>query len=236
MTILELLQASGLPVFDADGTPPRFADTAKTITGYLQGVVGQSVYPLYISDDPEPAETAVYQPVRMEFLESDQHQIGRVDSYVISIRARTFTRLKQLSTAAVDAAVDQQGLEVRDAAADYEPDQKQCRAHLQLDALTLPDAVGAPPALFVYEQGAQATGNELDNAVHQWVTEQVAIVCVAPQSAMRGLRDQIASTLLGQQAGPYDEPYLYAGGQPLEQIGGLAFWREVYTWRRYLRA
>jgi hypothetical protein len=238
MTIQQLLTNAGINAAASSNADPSTAITATIIPDLTQALVSQHCYPLMLPDDEDPDEFAIYQPVSMRFIESDGYRLGRIDSYLLSLRAKKFSRAQQLSTDLIDAVANYRGtasLDITDAAADYEHDQKQYRAHLELDTATLAASIQWP-AVLIHRIAATAKRDDLaTGGSSQSVTEQVAVICIAPESQIHSLRDDVAGAIIGQSSGEYSDTYEYAGGQLIAVAGSIAYWREVYTWRRYLR-
>ncbi|RUR34478.1 phage tail terminator protein [Vreelandella nanhaiensis] len=203
-------------------------------------VVGDAVYPLNLPADAA-ATNGVYSLAGQSGIEVDGYRLGRVDTYVLSLRAPTFDPLRGMTTQLIERVAAQTGTEsweITDAATDYEYDQRQYRAHFELQATSLAMASPALPAAFVHPVHAVATPNGLGTmSVRQTVTEQVAVVLVAEQSQIDAQRRVISSALLGIES-PQDAvaPLEYGGGQSVAVSGGLVFWRELYSYERLIRS
>lgn len=238
MNIVSLLTASGINAAESSNADPSTATTSETLYQLVQPLVAGGCHPLRLPDDETPAEFAVYQPVGLDFIESDGHRLGRVDRYVLSLRAPSYTRLEQVSRSLIDQVASQSGsvsMDINDMAADYEPEQNQCRIHVDISAGTLASAIQWPACL-VHRIGSRAAENDITGGYSQTVTEQAAVICVAPESSVHTLRDQVASALIGQLPDDHSDEYQYVSGQLIGISGSVVFWREIYSWQRYLRS
>ena len=237
MNIISLLTSAGINAAESSNADPSTATTSVTLYELVNPLISGGCHPLRLPDEENPDEFAVYQPVGLDFIESDGYRLSRIDRYVLSLRSPSYTRLEQISGELIDKVADQTGsvsMDINDMAADYEPDQKQCRVHIDISAGTLASSIQWPACL-VHRIGSRATENDLITGFSQTVTEQVAIVCVAPSDDIQTLRTQVAQAIIGQLPDETSDEYQYVSGQLIGISGPVVFWREIYSWNRYLR-
>lgn len=210
-------------------------DTAEQIALLLSPVVSGRVYPLKLPDEPM-LPSLVYQPVGREWVEIEGQRLARVDRYLLSLRASSFEELQSLSDSLSVAIASSTAIEITDAAADYEPDQRQYRAHFECDYTTLASAQQQLPAAFIYSLSAEGGDNAYDNAVRQAVTEQVCVVLACPQDDLEAHRRSAQAALVGISIEQNADVLLYAAGNLIDQSGQTTYWREVFSYDRYLRS
>ncbi|WP_375058415.1 hypothetical protein [Zobellella sp. DQSA1] len=202
-------------------------------------VTAGHTYPLRLPPDLEVDQHGVYQLAGRRNIEADGWTIARTDTWLVSLRAASFDALRPMADGFVDAVAAHTGpvgAEITDAATDYEFDQRQFRAHFELQTTALAGAV-APAAAFVHELGASAQGNALATmAVRQTVTEQMAVVLVANALELEGLRLAAQFALLGLELDGAVSPLEYGGGSQLGVFGHQVFWRETYQYQRVIRS
>lgn len=234
--LITALTAAGINAVEANETDISTVDTAEQIDDLFGLLVGNRVYPLHLPDGAE-LPSMVYQLVGQDYVEADGVKLARVDRYLLSTRAGTFGTLEPLThqIASTVAGAGAQ-IEITDAAADYEPDQKQYRSHIELEWTSLATASQALPAVMIYPLGAEAGDNQFDNTVGQRVTELYGVVLICEQSALDATRTTVTSALLGLEPDSQAEPVLYHGGSRLAQTGHLIYWRERYAITRYIRS
>ncbi len=234
--LVSALVAAGINAVEASQTDISTVDTADQVNDLFSPLVSGRVYPLHLPDGAE-LPSMVYQLVGQDHIEADGVKLARVDRYLLSTRTATFSALEPLThqIAAVVASAGTQ-VEITDAAADYEPEQKQYRSHIELEWTSLATASQVLPAVLLYPIAAEAGDNIYDNAVGQRVTELFGLVLVCDQSALEATRTAVQQALLGLQVNPQAEPALYHGGNRLAQTGHLIYWRERYAITRYIRS
>lgn len=238
MNIVSLLTAAGINVAESSNADPSSATTSENLYQLAQPLLAGGCHPLRLPDNEDPEEFAVYQPVGLDFIEADGHRLGRVDRYVLSLRAPSYTRLEQVSRILIDQVAAQSGsvsMDINDMAADYESEQKQCRVHIDISVGTLSASIHWPACL-VHRIGSRAAENDITGGYSQTVTEQAAVICVAPEGSLQTLRDQVASVLIGQLPDDLSDEYQYVSGQLIGISGAVVFWREIYSFQRYLRS
>jgi hypothetical protein len=235
-SLVSTLITAGINAIEASETDISTVDTADLVNDLFGSLVDGRVYPLHLPDGAA-LPSMVYQLVGQDYIEADGVKLGRVDRYVLSTRTTSFATLEplthQIATAVADAGAQ---VEITDAAADYEPEQKQYRSHIELEWTSLATASQALPAVMVYSIGAEAGDNMYDNAVGQRVTELFGLAIICDEADLEATRDAVQSAMLGLQVTPQAEPALYHGGNRLAQTGQLIYWREHYAITRYIRA
>lgn len=238
-SILTALNGAGINAEPSSEADPSRADTVPGLVQLVDPVVSSALWPLNLPADA-PATNGVYSLAGLEHVEVDGYRLGRVDTYVLSLRAPTFDPLRGMTTELIDRVAAQTGVEgweITDAATDYEYDQKQYRAHFELQATSLAMSTPVLPAAFVHHIQAAAAPNELGTfQVRQTVTEQFAITLVAEQQDVSTQRKEIETALLGLESEDAVAPLEYGGGQRVAVSGRHVYWREVYAYQRYIRS
>lgn len=238
--ILAALAGEGISAQPSSDADPSRADTVPGLVALVGPVVDGQLWPLNLPSDA-PGINGVYHLAAMDDIEVDGYRLGRVDTYVLSLRAPQFDPLRSMTDALIARVAEHSGQEswdITDAATDYEFDQQQYRAHFELQGSSLSTATPVLPAAFVHHVQASAAPNALDTfQVRQTVTEQIAVVLVADQTAMQAHRRSCTEALLGledpQQA---VSPLEYAGGQRVAVSGRHVYWRELYSYQRLIRS
>lgn len=239
-SIIAALAGAGITAAPSSDADPSRADTVPGLVTLVDPVVNSDLWPLNLPADA-PATNGVYNLAGQSSIEVDGYRLGRVDTYVLSLRSPTFDPLRTMSTQLIERVAAQSGSEaweITDAATDYEFDQNQYRAHFELQATSLAMATPALPAAFVHPVQADATPNGLGTMnVRQTVTEHIAVVLVAEQAQIETQRRAITSALLGLE-NPVDAvaPLEYAGGQRVAVSGSHVYWRELYRYDRLIRS
>ncbi|UBR49817.1 hypothetical protein KF947_21315 [Halomonas sp. FeN2] len=239
-TIVSALGAAGIHASESSEADPSRADTAPFLVALVDPVVSGQLWPLNLPADA-PETNGVYQLAGWSSVEVDGYRLGRVDTYVLSLRAKDFDPLRLMTTALIDRVADHAGnesWEITDAATDYEFDQRQYRAHFELQCATLASSHITTPASFVHRVTSLAAPNSLATfEVSQTVTEQVAIVLVASQSEIDTQRQVISTALLGLELGSEAvSPLEYERGDPVASSGRYVYWREVYRYQRLIHS
>ncbi|MFI0472241.1 hypothetical protein ACGLWX_05895 [Halomonas sp. HMF6819] len=238
--IIDALSAAGLTAVPSSEADPSRADTVPGLVTLVDPVVEQALWPLNLPAKA-PAINGVYSLAGQTSIEVDDYRLGRVDTYVLSLRAPEFDPLRRMSTELIERVAAQSGTEsweITDAATDYEYDQRQYRAHFELQATSLAMSSPALPAAFVHPVQTAAAPNALDTMrVRQTVSEQIAIVLIADQHEIDEQRRATSSALLGLDSAPDGvAPLEYAGGQRVAVSGNHVYWREVYQYDRLIRS
>lgn len=238
--ILAALAGAGISAWPSSDADPSRADTVPGLVALVDPVVSGALWPLNLPSDA-PATNGVYHLAAMTDIDVDGYRLGRVDTYVLSLRAPQFDPLRGMSDALIGRVAEHSGLEsweITDAATDYEHDQRQYRAHFELQGTTLATSAPALPATFVHHVQAGAEANALSTFdVRQTVTEEVAVVLIADQDAIQSQRLACTQALLGLEDAPDAvSPLEYAGGQRVAVSGRHVYWRERYRYQRLIRS
>ncbi|KFF48100.1 hypothetical protein GY26_16035 [Gammaproteobacteria bacterium MFB021] len=235
--VIQQLSSAGLNAAASSHTDPSRSNTALVIAGLLNDVTADGAYPLKLPDGPT-YPNAVYQPVARTHIEADGYRLGQIDTWLASLRAERFSDIESLGDDLEERVSTYAGpvsVEISDAAADYEAEQKQYRAHYELQATTLATAQNTLPAAFVHAVESQASPPEVIGGVDQAVTEYLAIVLVAEQSAISTARQAAYNALLGHGiAGATLSPLEYVSGAQLSVAGAHVYWRELFRWQRII--
>lgn len=223
-----------------DSLDVNSADSAATLKSIIGGVLSR-VYPLKFPEGPTlPA--AVYQLVKIEKTEIDGFELGSTDIYVVSVRAETFAELvtlaDQIETAIatytdVSNAI---GATVVDIATHYDDVLDEYYLHIETHITTA--VMGndqSYPAAFVHPIGASASGSVADNFISQRVTEQFAVLLVAPSADIGSIRKDVRDTLLGYQPGVTTEQIEYDAGVVVKIDAHITTWRELYSYAHFIR-
>lgn len=239
-SIITELSGAGITAAPSSEADPSRADTVPGLVALVDPVVSSALWPLNLPADA-PSTNGVYNLAGQSGIEVDGYRLGRVDTYVLSLRSPEFDPLRTMSTQLIERVAAQSGSEVweiTDAATDYEYDQKQYRAHFELQATSLAMSAPALPAAFVHPVQATTTPNELGTMnVRQTVTEHIAVVLVAEQAEVDAQRKVIDGALLGLNSSPHGvAPLEYAGGQRIAVSGSHVYWRELYRYDRMIRS
>lgn len=238
-SIITALSGAGITAAPSREADPSRADTVPGLVELVDPVVSSALWPLNLPADA-PGTNGVYNLAGQSSIEVDGYRLGRVDTYILSLRAPEFDPLRSMTTQLIERVAAQSGIEgweITDAATDYEYDQKQYRAHFELQATSLAMAAPALPAAFVHPVQATVTPNELGTMnVRQTVTEHFAVILVAEQAEVEAQRRAISAALLGLE-NPADAvaPLEYAGGQRIAVSGSHVYWRELYSYDRMIR-
>lgn len=237
--ILAALNTAGITAWPSSDADPSRADTVPGLVTLVDPVVTGALWPVQLPNDA-PDTNGVYSLAGQGDIEVDGYRLGRVDTYVLSLRSPTFDPLRTMSQALIDRLAAHSGLEsweITDAATDYENEPRQYRAHFELQATSMATATPALPAAFVHAVQASAEPNGLATFdVRQTVTEHIAVVLVTDQSEVEARRRAISDALLGLEQSDAVAPLEYAGGQRVAASGRLIFWRELYIYQRLIRS
>ncbi|QKS24187.1 hypothetical protein [Vreelandella titanicae] len=238
--IITALGGAGITAAPSSEADPSRADTVPGLVALVDPVVGGNLWPLNLPASA-PGTNGVYNLAGQSGIELDGYRLGRVDTYVLSLRSPDFDPLRTMSTQLIERVAGQSGIEgweITDAATDYEYDQRQYRAHFELQATSLAMATPALPAAFIHPVHAATTPNELGTMnVRQTVTEHIAVVLVAEQSQVDTQRRAITAALLGlENPAEAVAPLEYAGGQRVAVSGSHVYWRELYSYDRLIRS
>lgn len=235
--ITDALSAAGIPAWPSSDADPSRADTVPGIVSLVDPVVAGSLWPVRLPNDA-PDTNAVYTLAGQGDIDVDGYRLGRVDTYVLSLRSPRFDPLRAMSQSLIDRVAVHSAMdswEITDAATDYEFDQRQYRAHFELQVTSIATAQPALPAVFVHYAQAFAEPNALGTCrVRQTVTEQVAVVLVSDQALLEAERQEVEAALLGLESEDGVAPLEYAGGQRVAVSGRLVFWRELYSYQRLI--
>lgn len=237
--IVSQLIAAGINAEASNHADPSKADPVPTIRGLIDPVTSNQTYPLHLPKDAAD-NNAVYSLASRSMIDSDGWNVGRVDTYVVSLRSPSFDTLRTMSDGfetQIASAVSPYGFEITDAAADYEFDQRQCRAHFELQVTSLATENPTLPMAFVHHLTAQATANELATLnIRQTVTEQIVVILIADQDQIDTLRKvTVSQALLGLELPDGLSPLEYVGGGSLAITGKNVFWRDVWSYQRVIR-
>jgi len=238
--ILAALDSAGIAAWSSSDADPSRTDTVPLLVQLVDSVVDSKLWPLNLPSDAPP-ENGVYSLAGRDDIEIDGYRLGRVDTYVLSLRAPRFDPLRVMSDSLIERVASHAGLDswaITDAATDYEYEQRQYRAHFELQGTTLNTATPSLPAAFAHAVEATAPPSDVSTwQVRQTVTEHVALVLVADQEAMASHRAACIDALLGLE-GDADvvAPLEYAGGQRVAVSGRHVYWRELYRYQRLIRS
>lgn len=238
--IITALGDAGIAAWRSSDADPSRADTVPLLVQLVDPVVNSRLWPLNLPGDA-PDTNGVYSLAERDDIDVDGYRLGRVDTYVLSLRAPRFDPLRTLSDALIERVANHAGLDswaIGDAATDYEYDQRQYRAHFELQGTTLNTAAPAMPAAFAHPAESLAEPSDVAAwAVRQTVVEHIAVVLVADQDAMASHRTACASALLGLESGADAvSPLEYAGGRRVAVSGRHVYWRELYRYQRLIRS
>lgn len=238
--IVEALNTAGIQASESSDADPSRADTAPYLVALVDPVVDSQLWPLNLPAEA-PDTNGVYQLAGWSSVEVDGYRLGRVDTYVLSLRANAFDPLRQMTTSLIDRVASHQGnesWEITDAATDFEFDQRQYRAHFELQCATLANSHITIPAAFVHRVTSLAAPNSLATfEVSQTITEQLAVVVVASQSELNSQRQAVSAALLGLELGiDAASPLEYERGDPVASSGRYVYWREVYRYQRLIHS
>ncbi|WIX32505.1 hypothetical protein QO259_17100 [Salinicola sp. JS01] len=231
--VIERLTADGIDASLSSKADPSLADTAATMAELLEQLVPGHAYPLTLPEK-EPLPNAVYQPMARNFLDADGYLLGRVDIYMVTLRAARFGDIQQLTQQldqAVSAFTGVESIEITDAAQEYESDQQQYQAHFEIQIATLSTDTPSLPAAFVHTVGSDAAPPRT-TCRHQLVTESLAVVLIATQSDIEALRLRAVSALVGLESPGAITPLEDVGGQQVAVSGRHVYWRELLQWQR----
>jgi hypothetical protein len=138
-SIITALSAAGITAAPSNEADPSRADTVPGLVALVDPVVSSALWPLNLPADA-PGTNGVYNLAGQSGIEVDGYRLGRVDTYVLSLRSPEFDPLRTMSTQLIERVAAQsgsEGWEITDAATDYEYDQRQYRAHFELQATSL---------------------------------------------------------------------------------------------------
>lgn len=231
--IIDTLNADGIDAAASSHADPSRADTALTMMALLEPLVSDRAYPLKLPDSPV-LPNAVYQPMARNHLDADGYLLGRVDIYMVTLRAQRFDELQQLVDAldgAVSGHTGVDSIEITDAAQEYEDEQQQYQAHFEIQVATLSTSTPSLPAAFIHSVDSEAEPPRT-TCRHQTITEMVAVVLVANQNDIESLRTRAVSALIGLEHPDAIAPLEDVGGQQVAVSGRHVYWRELMRWQR----
>ncbi|WP_016854789.1 hypothetical protein [Halomonas smyrnensis] len=235
--ILSALNAAGVTAWRSSDADHSRADTVPGLFTLVAPVVDGDLWPVQLPNDA-PLTNGVYSLAGQGDIEVDGYRLGRIDTYVLSLRNPTFDPLRTMTDDLIARVAAHAGLEsweITDAATDYEFDPRQYRAHFELQATSLATETPALPAGFVHPVQADAEPNAIGTfQVRQTVHEHIAVALVAEQGDLEAQRQACLATLLGLEADDAVSPLEYAGGQRVAVSGRLVFWRELYRYQRLI--
>lgn len=231
--IIDRLRGESIDANLSSKADPSLADTAVTMAELLNTLVSDRAYPLTLPEK-EPLPNAVYQPMARNFLDADGYLLGRVDIYMVTLRAARFADIQQLTQQldqSVSAFAGVESIEITDAAQEYESEQQQYQAHFEIQIATLSTSTPSLPAAFVHTVSSEAEPPRT-TCRHQTVTEHVAVVLVANQQEIEALRSDAVSALIGLEQPGAMTPLEDIGGQQVAVSGRHVYWREILRWQR----
>jgi hypothetical protein len=236
--IITALTATSIAARKAGADPVSGDDAVPIVRALIDTVTNNNTYPLKLPNDIDPAEFGIYQLAGWRTVEVEGQVIGRTETWLVSLRSNSFDTLRAMSdqfVAAIDGYSGTEGVEITDAATDYEFEQRQFRAHFELQ-ITLMAGAQSARAAFVNADGSQAEANALATFdVRQTVKEQVSVVLVAAHGEIDTLRTIAQSALLGLSTSSAVSPLTYVQGTPVAAQGKTTYWRDVYEYQRVIR-
>lgn len=240
-TVIGALEGAGIQAQASCHADPAQADAVPLVRALGDAVTNSQTYPLRLPDDlPTPGKHGVYQLAARQHVEADGWTLARTDTWLMSLRAPTFDALRPMADQFVLEVANQTGVvgvEITDAATDYEREQRQCRAHFELQATAMATASPALPTAFIHNVDATASENGLATcATRQTVTENVAVVLIADRNELQQVRAQTTAALLGLEIPGGMTPMEYVAGTQLTVVGRHVYWRELYRYQRLIRA
>ena len=240
-TVIAALNGAGIQAQASCHADPSQADAVPLVRSLGDAVTNGHTYPLRLPDDhPTPGEHGVYQLAARQHVEADGWTLARTDTWLMSLRAPTFDALRPMADQFVLEVANQTGVvavEITDAASDYERDQRQCRAHFELQATAQATSTPALPGAFVHHVDATASENGLAScAIRQTVTENLAVVLIADRTDLQLVRGLATHALLGLEIPGGMSPLEYLTGTQLAVVGRHVYWRELYRYQRLIRA
>lgn len=187
------------------------------------------VYPETAGDNRSYPD-AVYQIGNAGVRQFQGYTIAHSTTFLVTLRAATYSTLVELSDAVSTALESVQGIDVLDMASDYESDQVCYRIALEIEmsraiggtttdarsVLLLPGVWSGHEPTYTNCKGQKVDCQQLV-ALHARSIEELEV-----------LRTQVRSALLGWQRPEAFSPYQYIKGQPLESGGGLLAWVDTY--------
>lgn len=238
--ILAALNTAGITAWPSSDADPSRADTVPGLVTLVDPVVTGALWPVQLPNDA-PDTNGVYSLAGQGDIEVDGYRLGRVDTYVLSLRSPTFDPLRTMSQTLIDRLAGSAGLEsweITDAATDYEDEPRQYRAHFELQATAINAVTSTLPAAFVHSVEASAPPSDVAAwEVRQIVTEHIAVVLVVDQNGLEAQRQACTDALLGLEASTNTvSPLEYAGGQRVAVSGRHVYWRELYRYQRLIRS
>nr|WP_300312752.1 hypothetical protein [Halomonas sp.] len=235
--VLSRLATIGMSARRSAEADVRQSDTVPSLVSLVDPVVNGHLWPVHLPNDA-PEITGVYHLAGQDDIDIDGFRLGRVDTYVLSLRSPVFDPLRTMSDSLVARVEVHEGMEsweITDAATDYEFDPRQYRAHFELQATCIAASGSELPVAFVHIVKSEAEPNALATCrVRQTVHEEIAIVVVADQTAIERQRRAITDALLGLESSDGVSPLEYAGGQRVMTSGRLVYWREQYRYQRLI--
>lgn len=241
-TIVSALNAVDINATSSSHADTSRVDSAPVVTQLADQATDSHTYPLHLpSDSNAPYPNAVYALASQQAIEVDGWKVGRVDTYVVSIRDNEFDPLREASDVFVNAVSTHSGsvgAEITDAATDYEFEQRQYRAHFELQITSIATEDNVLPAAFVHPVDVRAMENELATlSIRQTLFEHIAVVTVANQSEIDMLRKQVViNALLGLELPDSYGPLEYVSGSQLTVVGSQVYWRDVWRYQRVIRS
>lgn len=238
-SIIQALAGVGVTAQASSQADIGAVDMVPLVRALGDQVTAGHTYPLRLPSDLEVDQHGVYQLASRRNIEADGWTIARTDTWLVSLRAASFDALRPMADGFVDAVAAHAGpvgAEITDAATDYEFDQRQFRAHFELQTTAIATDA-APTAAFVHALGAMAQNNALASmAVRQTVTRQLAVVLAGNALQLGGMCTAAQGALLGLEADDAVSPLEYAGGAQIGVFGHQILWRETYQYQQIIRS
>lgn len=205
-------------------------DLAASLKAALNTAASSRIYPIRLPEGPT-YPNVVYSQVAREHYAFDGFLITRTDTYVLQLRAESFSGLVTL-TAAIKSALDAWSVanQVTDVLTDYDDEVLVYRANLEVTA-TVPVANSQSlPAALVYPIGTQSDPSNADNCTRQRNTRQFAVMLMATTGGtITSLISSCQDALLGWVATGATDSIEHVEGAPIAGLVGLRLWREVYS-------
>lgn len=218
---------------DVDGSVQAI-DTAEQLKLVIDAALSTRVYPLTMPEEPS-FPNAVYTLAGAPTIRIDGVSVAQSDIYVLSIRAAD-TETLVTTTDAVISAIEASawGLSITDRAAGYDPDQKNYRFDLEIVfsyAAFAPLAANMPGVMIAQSKDtAQPPGSICPDQI---VTTEFDFY-IATSGDMQTARGWLDGALLGYQENEYDNRMIFERGARIPLDGGIALWRDTYSYEHQI--
>lgn len=209
-------------------------NTESNLVSLLGPLVDGRMYPLTMREGVE-RENIVYQLVSSVPGEVDGYRITHTSTYVLYLRAETYSKIKMLADnvlSALNGSTDY--IQTIDLLADYDSLKRSYRVNIELEYSSIAAPTQTMPLAMVYPLSQTSGANTSDNCINQRLERSYSVViAAATQAEHESIQQELFAALLGWTQSTAYEMTEHGSSSPIEGGGGLMLWRHTFrdaTW------